>query len=92
MKTETLCTLRELLVIIRQWIDIEPRCIPSFSGVPGVDCLTLQMLFLLCLCYEISAVLESMDCLSVLFKQVTKLTLHRKLVVMPDDNPNDVGE
>jgi hypothetical protein len=67
VKTETLCTLRELLVIIRQWIDIEPRCIPAFSGVP-----------------------ESMDCLSVLFKQVTKLALDRKLVVVSGDDPSDV--
>ncbi|XP_062502245.1 mediator of RNA polymerase II transcription subunit 16-like [Corticium candelabrum] len=69
VRTESLHALRELLVIIRQWVDIQPKCVPTFVGVP-----------------------ESMDCLSVLFKQVTKLFVERRMgegAITDQDNDID---
>eukprot|EP00118_Oscarella_pearsei_P009263 m.52451 g.52451 ORF g.52451 m.52451 type:complete len:865 (+) comp34208_c0_seq3:62-2656(+) len=55
IRTASLALLRELLVLIKIWIEVQPRCSPTFTRVPA-----------------------SMDCLSVLFKQVTKLWNQRE--------------
>ncbi|XP_065836533.1 mediator of RNA polymerase II transcription subunit 16-like [Oscarella lobularis] len=55
VRTASLGLLRELLVIVQIWVELQPRCSPRFTRVPS-----------------------SMDCLSVLFKQVTKLWNERQ--------------